>query len=595
MKATKIILAVCLMAVAMTAGAQTPWVHITNTDGSKTNTSKSQISSMIIDSKPYSAHDYVEIGGIMWATMNLGATTVAESAATCYGDYYAWGEIEPYGSVSDAVKEAGSGAITTWSSARWGTTTGNTPAYNWNYYCNSDGFTEWLPAPYDADSKVLTSAYDAATANWGFPWRTPTKDDFVALHKACTGSASASTPTTISANQNITSGGAYWLNTKGLTIDGTTYGVTGILYVDKTDTSKRVFFPASYYTSGTNLGTASYFDYWSSSLYSNDGNYRGYAMRINSEGKLNPASNGNRYYGFAVRPVSNALSPWVHITKTDGTRVDRSKSDIAGMTIDTNEPLFEPCALQFCSSSKYQFIDLGTGDGVKWGNKNIGATTNIDETVRSTTMTINGTEVTDASTNMKNCYGYYFKWSETAEPTSACNKAGLPTLNSCDNPTLCSTHDAATVNCSGSRTPTQTEYSNLSTKCYWVWCDGIAPDATSEAAGTHHRQHHGSTPGWIVFKVKNNATTGTAGTKCIETNAMDAAYTLADTHIFLPAAGNVSESQFKNYGEQGNYWSSSLYSDTGQTSYYLTFSKGAVTLGTYSRHYSGLTVRPVSE
>lgn len=41
-------------------------------------------------------HDYVEIGGKKWATMNVGATTVAGSPETAYGDYYTWGETVTY-------------------------------------------------------------------------------------------------------------------------------------------------------------------------------------------------------------------------------------------------------------------------------------------------------------------------------------------------------------------------------------------------------------------------------------------------------------------------------------------------------------------
>lgn len=41
-------------------------------------------------------HEYVEIGGRKWATMNVGATTVAGSPKTAYGDYYTWGEIDTY-------------------------------------------------------------------------------------------------------------------------------------------------------------------------------------------------------------------------------------------------------------------------------------------------------------------------------------------------------------------------------------------------------------------------------------------------------------------------------------------------------------------
>ena len=41
-------------------------------------------------------HEYVIIGGLKWATMNVGATTVANDNATAFGDFYAWGEVDTY-------------------------------------------------------------------------------------------------------------------------------------------------------------------------------------------------------------------------------------------------------------------------------------------------------------------------------------------------------------------------------------------------------------------------------------------------------------------------------------------------------------------
>jgi hypothetical protein len=38
-----------------------------------------------------SGHDYVEIGGIKWATMNLGATDVTDP-----GMFYQWADIQGY-------------------------------------------------------------------------------------------------------------------------------------------------------------------------------------------------------------------------------------------------------------------------------------------------------------------------------------------------------------------------------------------------------------------------------------------------------------------------------------------------------------------
>lgn len=49
-------------------------------------------------------HDYVEIGGKKWATMNVGATTVAGSPETTYGDYYTWGETGTYYTKVDFTK-----------------------------------------------------------------------------------------------------------------------------------------------------------------------------------------------------------------------------------------------------------------------------------------------------------------------------------------------------------------------------------------------------------------------------------------------------------------------------------------------------------
>ena len=40
---------------------------------------------------PYNGHQYVEIGGLKWATMNIGASQPSD-----YGLYFAWGETQGY-------------------------------------------------------------------------------------------------------------------------------------------------------------------------------------------------------------------------------------------------------------------------------------------------------------------------------------------------------------------------------------------------------------------------------------------------------------------------------------------------------------------
>ncbi len=87
-------------------------------------------------------HEYVDLGlpsGNKWATTNVGATSPED-----YGDYFSWGEIE-------TKPEYGS-------SVAWGQNFGEI-----------------------AGDKTK----DAATANWGEKWSTPSKADFEELLNAC--------------------------------------------------------------------------------------------------------------------------------------------------------------------------------------------------------------------------------------------------------------------------------------------------------------------------------------------------------------------------------------------------------------------------
>ena len=245
--------------------------------------------------------DCVEIGGKKWAVMNVGATTAASSPATCYGDYFSWGEVKPYYSTINIT--SATSATFTWSSDTegWGGTSTAKTGYTWANYCGNSAFTEWSTVPYD--NNVLTSAHDAARANWGPAWSMATSDDFVALRNACTGGTStdASSTTAISSSQNISTGGVYFLNAAGLTIDGVTYGVKGMLFVDANDTSLRVFFPAA----GTSINTGlSYGNtecfYWASTL--SDDSSKGRVLYY-SNNKVSPYEKNLRYFGFSVRPV----------------------------------------------------------------------------------------------------------------------------------------------------------------------------------------------------------------------------------------------------------------------------------------------------
>ena len=93
-------------------------------------------------------HEYVDLGlpsGTLWATCNIGANSPEE-----YGDYFAWGEIEP----KDYYD---------WSNYKWCEGTSNTIT---KYCSNSDYGT------FDG-KRVMELEDDAACMNWGPAWCIP--------------------------------------------------------------------------------------------------------------------------------------------------------------------------------------------------------------------------------------------------------------------------------------------------------------------------------------------------------------------------------------------------------------------------------------
>jgi hypothetical protein len=160
------------------------------------------------DSFTFISHDYVEIAGIKWATMNIGASSVTD-----YGMYFQWGDISGY-----TASQVGTDKVfdcTTYKYSDNGTT-------SMTKYNSSDGLTE------------LDSSDDAAVANWGNSWRMPTKDELIALNNA--------------------------VNT-AWTTDYQDSGVSGLVCTDKTDSTKVLFFPVTgFLESGlhNSLNTGSY-------------------------------------------------------------------------------------------------------------------------------------------------------------------------------------------------------------------------------------------------------------------------------------------------------------------------------------------------
>ena len=112
--------------------------------------------------------------GIKWASFNLGATKPEE-----YGDYYAWGETEPYYiSLDPLTWKQGKDAGYDWPSYKWCMGSSNTITK----YCSDEndgynGFTDF--------KTVLEDEDDAARMTLRSKWRMPTKDEWIELRNNC--------------------------------------------------------------------------------------------------------------------------------------------------------------------------------------------------------------------------------------------------------------------------------------------------------------------------------------------------------------------------------------------------------------------------
>ena len=197
--------------------------------------------------------------GIKWASFNLGASKPEE-----YGDYYAWGETEPYYISQDPLTwKTGKDVGYYWPSYKWCMGDWNTLTK----YCNtsSDGYNGFT------DTKTfLDPEDDAAHVNLGGSWRMPTDAELTELRENCT-----------------------WTWTTQNGVDGRL--VTG-------PNGNSIFLPAAGYRYGTSLtsvGSNGY--YWSSSLHT-DVPFLAWNVFFTSGFVYRYYD--NRDYGHSVRPVS---------------------------------------------------------------------------------------------------------------------------------------------------------------------------------------------------------------------------------------------------------------------------------------------------
>ena len=126
-------------------------------------------------------HDYVDLGlSVKWATCNVGASKPED-----YGDYFAWGAVEPW--YKDGYAQSDSPV---WKSGK----NGGYTVVNCPYWASGESYGTAKFSKYVTDSSygtidnrtVLELSDDAARANWGGSWRMPTEAESYELIDKCT-------------------------------------------------------------------------------------------------------------------------------------------------------------------------------------------------------------------------------------------------------------------------------------------------------------------------------------------------------------------------------------------------------------------------
>ena len=478
-------------------------------------------------------HDYVDLGlpsGTLWATCNVGADSPED-----YGDYFAWGETESKSTYNWSTYKLCNGSYSTQTK-----------------YCTSSSYGT-------VDNKTtLDLADDAAYVNWGSSWRMPTEAEQDELR-----------------NTSYTT----WIWT-------TQNGVKGYKVTSKTN-GNSIFLPATGERYDSGLYNAGFYGYyWSSSLSTSRSDYA-YTLGFDSDDVHSSYDDrgSRRYRGQSVRPVlfveftftimfdgngGEGTMPAIDGQHDDRVKIPAStftregyyfaswntKADGTGTayTVGQTISLTENTTLYAQwekfnitgTANGHDYVDLGLPSGTLWATCNVGA-------------------------NSPEEYGDYFAWGETTtKPTydwsnyKLCNGSYDTMTKYCtyslygtvDNKTTLDLSDdaaSAYVNWGSSwRMPTRTEQSELRNTNYttWTW--------TTQNGVKGYK---------VTSKTNGNS-------------------------IFLPAAGYRNGSVWSGAGSAGEYWSSSLYTNSPDKACRFYFNSYEVDWD-YSRRYYGRSVRPV--
>ena len=206
--------------------------------------------------------------GTKWASRDIDLTKpggFCETPFTYEKSFFSWGNIDGHNPISTSAFDYD-----------WGGVNAQEPWYEGQPYGSTPGNTL-------TGNIAVGEDFDAARANLGAPWRMPTTGEYAELFA------------------NIR-----YINADGTPIDSaqtnklvTVNGVVG-LYLESTINGARLFFSCSGYSGERSWNRrGSYGNYLSSTWHS--ARYARSLIFLN--GGVDPQGYGNRYSGFAVRPV----------------------------------------------------------------------------------------------------------------------------------------------------------------------------------------------------------------------------------------------------------------------------------------------------
>ena len=209
---------------------------------------------------------------VYWCSRNVGASrdfpaeNSNEARKATWGDYHAWGEVEPYYQDGHAY-DGGSGI---WKPGKTGY---NLASYQWwndtgNYFNRYGAIDSY---------SILLPTDDAAQTHLHGPWRMPEYEEWEALESACDWS---------------------W--------DGTNRGRVVTVKGGTAWTSPTIFLPAAGYRTSDSIPISNSGKYWSSSRASSEALAKGVYFDAEEPSQASDwlrYNSDNRYYGYSIRAV----------------------------------------------------------------------------------------------------------------------------------------------------------------------------------------------------------------------------------------------------------------------------------------------------